>query len=1068
MNVYGISDWRNGPVDHAPRSASLGLAPAGFGPRGALARPTRLPCPALAQARGGRTAAIAPTLRRVAWWCGVGLLAFLAACQPRGHQPGSVESLLAPERQAAEFRRIVLPNQLRVMLVSDPRADRAAAAMSVGVGSLSDPEGHPGMAHFLEHMLFLGTAKFPQPGAYQQFIAKHAGQANAYTADEQTTFFFEVANEALPEGLDRFSQFFIAPTFDPTYAGRELNAVDSEHAKNMESDEWRIRQVLREQFESGHPIRRFGTGTRETLRGVGRKELLAFYTAQYSSNRMTLAVVGRDGLDRLEALARRYFSDVEDRHLPENPVPETLLKPEPALRLVTIEPVADLRRLNLEFPLPPVQREYRAKPLALIAAILGHEGEGSLLSLLKAEDLATSLEAGESEDAREYSTFEIGIRLTPKGLERYEDVLARVMAAVDRLREGGIPRRYFEEYRRMAELSFRYRERLDSAQQAEHLSSAMQSIPMDDLPAALYRLTDYAPQLYASLLSRMTPDNLLVSLVAKGVPADRTERYYGTRYGVRAIQGEVYAELVHPQPVPGWHLPDPNPFIPADVTVLTPRGPLRMSDTTFYWLQADGVPPETLGKLMPFLGVSFINGDALLSQVKGVLDEDEQRRCLPLVLTDALPLPVRILDNSAGRVWYVPDWRFRQPKADVIFKMFVAGSYQSPRRVALAQLYEQGLEESLDEFGYPVKEAGLDYAIYTTKSGVVLTLSGFSARMPQLLDKLLERMPAVDLSPERFAALKERYRRSLLNRRFAEPYEQSQYFFDQLLEEPSVPDEAVLAALEPLTLADVQGYAKDLYRRVYVQGLVSGNLTPEDAGEMVQRLLGRLGARPLPRAEWVRETPRVLPGGSDYTFTDRLDVDNSLTDVVYEAGFSAPRLRGALRIIARPLGESYYFNLRTQQQLGYAVFAGLGQSERMLYLYLLVQSGNFGADLLQQRTDAFITRFIGEFGKLPRESFDAYRKAVIEAELQRERSPSQAARQLFYLAFRQDGDWDYASEEIRAVQALRQEDVTGVLRRTLAGPQRRRLVIRLIARGRAVPAPRGQPLKLPSRIPAAG
>ena len=127
-------------------------------------------------------------LRRAAWWAGVGAIALLAACQPREHQPGSVESLLAPERQAAEIRRIVLPNQLRVLLVSDPKADRAAASMSVGAGSLSDPADHPGMAHFLEHMLFLGTEKFPQPGAYQQFIAKNAGMTNAFTSDDQTTF----------------------------------------------------------------------------------------------------------------------------------------------------------------------------------------------------------------------------------------------------------------------------------------------------------------------------------------------------------------------------------------------------------------------------------------------------------------------------------------------------------------------------------------------------------------------------------------------------------------------------------------------------------------------------------------------------------------------------------------------------------------------------------------------------------------------------------------------------------------------------------------------------------------
>ncbi len=1005
---------------------------------------------------------------------GIGLLltlavfAALAGCQPREHSPTSVGSLLAPERQAAEYRHIVLTNQLQVILVSDPKADRAAASMSVGVGSLADPPEHAGMAHFLEHMLFLGTQKYPQPGSYQQFIAKNAGQTNAFTADEQTTFFFEIAGDVLPEGLDRFSQFFIAPTFDQAYAARELNAVDSEHAKNVESDSWRVRQVVRDLYEPGHPLRKFGTGNRETLKGVGREELQAFYRSQYSSNRMTLAVVGRAGLDVLEKEVRDHFSAVENRNLPTPHAPAKYLKREPDLRLVTVEPVADVRRLTIEFPLPSVQPYYRAKPLALIASVLGHEGEGSLLTILKDDDLATSLSAGEGEGGRDFSSFEITVGLTPKGLERYPEVLQKISGTVRALRERGVPRRFFEEYRRMAELSFQFRERMGSARMAEQMSSAMQHVPMSELPDALYLVTEFDPALIRSLLGQMTPDNMLVTLVAKGVPADRTERYYRARYGVETRTGDAYASLTQAPVDARWHLPAPNPFIPSDVTVQTPRGPLRVSDTTFHWLKADGVPPAVLDKLLPFLGVSFTSGEALVAQAKAVLTEEEQLRYLPLVLKDALGLPVRLVDDSEARVWYLPDWRFRQPKADVVLKFFVAGSYRSARDVVLAQLYEQGLEESLNEFGYPVREAGLDFGIDTAKSGMVLSLSGYSPRMPALLDRLLSRLRMVDLPAERFAAVKDRYRRGLENRRFAQPYEQSQYFIEQLLETPSVPDEALLAALPRVTLADVQAYAAGLYRKVYIQGVVTGNLTAEQARELVQHVRDRLGSAPLPAAERVRERPRMLPAGSNYMFSDRLDVNNSLADVYFQAGLTGPRLRGALQIIARPLNESYYFNVRTQQQLGYAVFAGMGQTEKMLYLYLLVQSGAYPADLLLERTEAFVPQFVSEFKRLPPEVFEKYRAAVIQAKLQRDHAPSETARRLFYTAFRNDENWDYLSEEIRSVEALRQPDVQAILMRTLEERGRRRLVIRLIGKGHAAKPARGQAITLPSTLPAAG
>lgn len=61
----------------------------------------------------------------------------------------------------------------------DAETDKAAAAMAVRVGSLSDPEDMQGLAHFLEHMLFLGTAKYPDENEYSKFLNTHGGSSNA-------------------------------------------------------------------------------------------------------------------------------------------------------------------------------------------------------------------------------------------------------------------------------------------------------------------------------------------------------------------------------------------------------------------------------------------------------------------------------------------------------------------------------------------------------------------------------------------------------------------------------------------------------------------------------------------------------------------------------------------------------------------------------------------------------------------------------------------------------------------------------------------------------------------------
>ena len=79
------------------------------------------------------------------------------------------------------------------------------------VGSYSDPEDIPGLAHFLEHMLFMGTEKYPDENEYSKFLSEHGGGSNAYTSDELTNYYFAVSSDNFEGALDRFSRFFVCP-----------------------------------------------------------------------------------------------------------------------------------------------------------------------------------------------------------------------------------------------------------------------------------------------------------------------------------------------------------------------------------------------------------------------------------------------------------------------------------------------------------------------------------------------------------------------------------------------------------------------------------------------------------------------------------------------------------------------------------------------------------------------------------------------------------------------------------------------------------------------------------------
>src|SRR5690606_1694494 len=147
----------------------------------------------------------------------------------------------------------------------DPEADKAAASRDVEVGSRQDPAERPGLAHFLEHMLFLGTERYPTAGDYQQYISAHGGSHNAYTAFEHTNYFFDIDAAHLEPALDRFSQFFVAPLFTAEYVQREKNAVHSEYMANIRDDARRGFDVLRSVINPAHPFSKFSVGTLDTL-----------------------------------------------------------------------------------------------------------------------------------------------------------------------------------------------------------------------------------------------------------------------------------------------------------------------------------------------------------------------------------------------------------------------------------------------------------------------------------------------------------------------------------------------------------------------------------------------------------------------------------------------------------------------------------------------------------------------------------------------------------------------------------------------------------------------------------
>ena len=291
-----------------------------------------------------------------------------------------------------KIQTLSLENGLDVLLVSDPDVHRSAAALSVGTGYLYDPKEKAGLAHYLEHMLFLGTIKYPEVGSYKKFLDSHSGGSNAYTSGNMTNYFFQVSHNGFNEALDRFSDFFKAPLFDKTYAKREVKAVNNEHEKNKLNDGWRGNYVAGLMSEPGHPLANFGTGNQKTLAGDNRPALLEFYKRYYAASNMKLSLISSMPMEILSGIAKKYFSAIPDRPVKVPAISPEFRKPlQGQYRLLKIKTIKDARSLEIDFPTIRLVDHQASKPASIVGSVLGHEGKGSLLSKLKEEGLVLSL-----------------------------------------------------------------------------------------------------------------------------------------------------------------------------------------------------------------------------------------------------------------------------------------------------------------------------------------------------------------------------------------------------------------------------------------------------------------------------------------------------------------------------------------------------------------------------------------------------------------------------------------------------------------------------------------------------
>ncbi|KAI6064015.1 Nardilysin [Aix galericulata] len=405
----------------------------------------------------------------------------------------------------------------------------------------SDPEDLPGLAHFLEHMVFMGSLKYPDENGFDAFLKKHGGSDNASTDCERTVFQFDVQRKYFKEALDRWAQFFIHPLMIRDAIDREVEAVDSEYQLARPSDANRKEMLFGSLARPGHPMKKFFWGNADTLKHEPKMNNIDTYTRlrdfwqrHYSAHYMTLVVQSKETLDTLEKWVTEIFSEIPNNGLPK-PSFGHLTQPfdTPEFhKLYRVVPIRKVHSLSITWALPPQEQYYRFWALALY----GGNGE-------------TGFEQNST-----YSIFSISITLTDEGYKHFYEV-AHVVFQI------------WEEIQKIEANEFHYQEQTDPVDYVENLCENMQLFQKEDFLTGDQLLFEYKPEIIADALNQLSPQraNLVLLSAANEGQCHLKERWFGTQYSVEDID-KYWSDL--------WasdfelnqdlHLPEENKYIATD------------------------------------------------------------------------------------------------------------------------------------------------------------------------------------------------------------------------------------------------------------------------------------------------------------------------------------------------------------------------------------------------------------------------------------------------------------------------------------------------------------------------
>jgi secreted Zn-dependent insulinase-like peptidase len=806
-----------------------------------------------------------------------------------------------------QYQAITLANGLRVLLIHNDETSKSAAALAVNVGHFNDPKDRQGLAHFLEHMLFLGTKNFPDGSEYQKFINQHGGSHNAWTGTEHTCFFFDIQAPHYTPALQRFSEFFIAPLLADEFVIKERENIDAEFTLKLKDDMRRLYDVHKDTVNPEHPFSKFSVGNLDTLADRSGKnishEVKRFFEQFYRAQYMTLALEGPQELSELQTLAEQLFTDIASSSQALPAITQPLYLPTDQKIKINVCPVKNDHQLIISFAMDSIDQYYRDKPESIIAYLLGHEGKGSILSLLKKHDWALALTAGSGINGSNFKDFNISIALTELGEKHLSHVIDVVFAYINLLKKEGIAEHYYQEKQQISYLAFTFHEKMQPIDSVSQLVINMQHYPEEDYIFGDYVMSGLSRKNVAKLLGNLHVNNMRIMHVSHNNEFSHHSFWYQVPYHVTAINESQLdswqkVEVNNKPHIQGLHLPTANPYILSNPEVYANK------------------------------------------------NHCDKERTL-------INVPEKIVNKNGFTAWYKQDKTFKVPKGYLYIGIDSPHTVLNPAHVAMTRLFVDLYTDTVIEENYDAELAGIHYHLYAHQGGVTLQLSGYSENQHLLLAKLLARLKTQQVSEAHFMLFKKQLITYWQNNEKSKSI--SQLFANlSAVMQPNNPTGNNLAkALSDITFNQYKQFSQQVFKQVTLEVLIHGNWLPEHANTLCTTIESVF-------LEQVHDKNRIQCPVIDINDKQTLLIPLTLPEhdhacVIYNAMPVKDPMTVALTIMTSHILSPLFFQkMRTEKQYGYLVGVGYVPINRYPGIAFYIQSPHCDAFSLANAMDEFI------------------------------------------------------------------------------------------------------------------